>query len=138
MQPSTLPSDVLQTLQSRLQAMTEAMLRGDKLGVAHCYSDNALLTDLHEFRAEGRAAIDDHWTHLPTYKTWQLLILETGGDTETPYQRLHSIARLDFKGKEYTDEGYCFVVWKKQPDGDYRIYVDVYRPLNTTSRGSDS
>jgi hypothetical protein len=29
----------------------------------------------------------------------------------------------------YVDEGYCFMVWKRQADGDYRIFVDIYRPL---------
>jgi len=109
--------------------MTESMLRGDQLGVARVYADNALLTDLRKFRVEGRAAIDRHWTQLPVYKAWTLTVLETGGDADMPYQRLLSVARMGIKGKAYLDEGYCLVVWKRQPDGAYKIHVDVYSPI---------
>jgi len=109
--------------------MTQSMLRGDQLGVARFYADNAVLTDLRKFRVEGREAIYQHWTQLPAYKAWTLTILETGGDAETPHQRLLSVARMGIKGRGYIDEGYCFVVWKQQPDGAYKIHVDVYCPI---------
>ena len=125
----TVPSEIRQTPEAKVLAMTETMVRGDTLGVAQFYADNALLTDLKEFRFEGREAIDQRWTRLPTYSHWQLTVLETGGDADTPHQRPHSVARMGVKGQEYIDEGYCFVVWKKQPDGDYRIHVDVYSPI---------
>ena len=126
---STLPPDVLLRLEAKLKSMTENMVLGNKLGVSRVYADNALLTNLKESRVEGREAIDRHWAELPPYQTWQLNVLETGGDIDTPHQRLHSLARFDFKGKVYIDEGYCFVIWKKQTDGDYLIYVDIYHPL---------
>lgn len=121
--------DVLQTLEANLQEMTQAMMAGEPLRVAQFYTDYALLTDFKDFRVEGRAAIDQHWTKLSHYKSWQLDVLETGGDADNPYQRLHSMARFDMRGKEYLDEGYCFVVWQKQTNGGYRIHVDVYSPL---------
>ena len=129
MNSTKIPSEVLQHLNAKLHAMTESMLAGNKLAVARFYSDNALLTDLKDFRVEGREAIDRHWTQLPTYRSWQLNILETGGDVETPFQRLHSLARMEIKGQEYIDEGYCFVVWKHQANGDYQIHADIYHPL---------
>jgi len=125
----TVPAEVCRTLEACLLVMTETMVRGDQLGVARFYADNALLTDLRKFRVEGRAAIDRHWAQLPVYKDWQLKVLETGGDADTPHQRLLSTARMDIKGKEYVDEGYCFVVWKKQPDGVYKIHADIYSPI---------
>lgn len=124
-----IPSTVLKYLSLRIQAMTDAMLKGDPRSVAHVYADNALLTDLKDLRVEGRAAIDQHWQNLPRYQTWQLDVLESGGDAETPHQRLHSMAHMKIKGQEYVDEGFCFVVWKKQDDGEYRIYTDVYHPI---------
>ena len=129
MSKASIPSEVVQKLETQIRAMTEAMVRGDAPGVARFYADNGLLTDLKEFRVEGREALDQHWASLPPYQEWQLLILETGGDSDAPHQRLHSIARMNIKGKDYVDEGYCFVVWKKQSNGDYRIHVDIYHPL---------
>ena len=118
-----------QKLETKLQMMTQAMVSGDPATVASIYADDAVLTDLKDFRAEGRAAIDRHWLELSPYLDWQLRPLETGGDVETPYQKLHSIAHLSLKGKTYVEEGYCFVVWKRGSDGEYRIYVDIYHPL---------
>ena len=121
--------DVLQSLEANLHAMTQAMVAGNPLKVAQFYADQALLTDLKEFRVEGRAAIDQHWTKLYPYKAWRLHVLESGGDADNPYQRLHSIARMEIKGQEYIEEGFCFVVWKKQANGEYRIHADIYYPL---------
>jgi len=62
MSSTSIPSEVLQCLETKLRAMTTSMLAGNKLAVARVYSDNALLTDLKDFRVEGREAIDRHWT----------------------------------------------------------------------------
>jgi len=126
-------AELAEMLESLTKAMTEALKRGDKLGVARFYADNALLTDLNTFGRQGRAAIDAHWISLPPCKDWRLEVLEIGGDSETPYQRLKSTLVLEMGGKEIHDVGYCFVVWKRQPDGVYRIYVDVYRPITESS-----
>jgi ketosteroid isomerase-like protein len=126
---SRVSPEARQKLETKLQMMTQAMMSGDSATVAAIYTDDAVLTDLKDFRAEGRDAIDRHWLELSRYLDWQLRPLETGGDAETPYQRLHSIAHLSLKGKTYVDEGYCFVVWKRGSDGEYRIYVDIYHPL---------
>ena len=129
MAKSRVSPEARQKLETKLQIMTQAMVSGDPATVAGIYADDAVLTDLKDFRAEGREAIDRHWLELSRYLDWQLRPLETGGDVETPYQRLHSIAHLSLKGKMYVEEGYCFVVWKRGSDGEYRIYVDIYHPL---------
>jgi len=129
MDNSRLSPEVRRKLETKLQIMTQAMVSGDPATVAGIYADDALLTDLKDSRVEGREAIDRHWLNLSRFLDWQLLPLETGGDAETPYQRLHSIAHMSLKGKTYIDEGYCFVVWKQGADGEYRIYIDIYHPL---------
>jgi ketosteroid isomerase-like protein len=101
--------------------MTQAMVSGDLLRFAQFYTDQALLTDLKEFRVEGRAAIDQLWIRRSPYKNWLLDVMEIGGDADTPYQRLYCIVRLEVRGKQYMDEGYFFVVWQKQTNGEYRI-----------------
>ena len=103
-----IPSALLQYLSLRIQAMTDAMVKGNPQSVAHVYADDALLTDLKDFRVEGRTAIDQHWQNLPRYQTWQLHVLESSGNAETPRQRLHSLAHMQIKGQ---------------------IYVDVYHPI---------
>ena len=129
MNSSSISPGILQELEDKLHAMTQAMVSGLPAEVACLYADNALLTDLKDFRVEGRAAIDSHWAKLPPYLDWQLQPLETGGDADLPHQRLHSIAHFRLKDQVYVDEGYCFVIWRRQADGDYRIQVDIYHPL---------
>jgi ketosteroid isomerase-like protein len=123
-----LPTDVAHILIAHLHAMTTALQRGDGLSVARRYTDDALLTDLHTFRVQGRAALDAHWMSLPPCMSWQLAVLEVGGDPSMPYQRLHSTLVLAHHGKEVHDVGTCLVIWKRQDDANYRIYIDIYRP----------
>ena len=123
-----IPPELADMLSARLCAMTSALQRGDGLGVARVYADDALLTDLRDSRVQGRAALDAHWSSLPPCRSWQLDVLEVGGDPSLPYQRLRSTLILEHNGKEIHDVGICFVIWKRQADGDYRIYVDIYQP----------
>jgi ketosteroid isomerase-like protein len=121
-------ADVAHILVAHLGEMTMALQRGDGLSVARRYADDALLTDLHTFHVQGRAALDAHWMSLLPCVAWQLAVLEVGGDPSMPYQRLHSTLVLAHDGKEIHDVGTCLVIWKRQDDGDYRIYIDIYRP----------
>ncbi|MFL5802792.1 MAG: YybH family protein [Roseiflexaceae bacterium] len=128
MTTATILTALTDILAMRIDAMTSALEQGDGLGVARIYADDALLTDLHDFRVLGRAAIDAHWSRLAPCRSWRLDILDVGGDPAMPYQRLHSTLIFERNGQEIRDVGTCFVIWKRQADGDYRIYVDIYRP----------
>ena len=57
MNNSSVPSDVLTHLEGKLRAMSQAMVSGNPLEVAHIYADDALLTDLKDSRVEGRQEI---------------------------------------------------------------------------------
>jgi len=128
MTTATIPTALTDILAMRIDAMTSALEQGDGLGVASIYADDALLTDLHDSRVQGRAAIDAHWSRLAPCLSWRLDVLDVGGDPATPYQWLRSTLIFERNGKEIHDVGTCFVIWKRQADGDYRIYVDIYQP----------
>ena len=128
MSTATMSNELADRLATQLSVMTSALQRGDGLSVAQVYADDALLTDLQGFRVQGRAALDAHWISLSPCRSWQLDILEAGGDPSMPYQRLRSTLILELNGRVIQDIGTCFVVWKRQANGDYRIYVDIYRP----------
>lgn len=124
---STLPSEVLLKLEAKVRAMTEAA--NDKVGIAHFYMDGALITDMKRVWIRGREAIEQYWAAMPAFQEWQLQILETGGDAETPYQRLRSIAWMEIDGVQTVEMGHCLTVWKRQTNGDYLIYMDTYNQL---------
>jgi uncharacterized protein (TIGR02246 family) len=127
---STAPivTDLTDRLAAQLHVMTSALQRGDGLGVAQIYADDAILTDLRGNRVQGRAALDAHWTSLPPCQSWQLDVLEVGGDPNLPYQQLRSTLILERDSRVIHDVGTCFVIWKRQSNGEYRIYVDIYQP----------
>jgi ketosteroid isomerase-like protein len=125
---ATIPAALTDILATHIHTMTSALEQGDGLGVARIYADDALLTDLHDSRVQGRAAIDAHWSRLAPCISWRLDILDVGGDPAMPYQRLRSTLIFEHNGTEIHDVGTCFVVWRQQADGDYRIYVDIYQP----------
>src|SRR5262245_34322824 len=128
MTAATIPPALMDTLAAHLGAMTSALEQGNGLGVARIYADDALLTDLHDSRVQGRAAIDTHWARLAPCTSWQLEVLDTGGDPAMPYQRLRSTILFERNGEQIYDRGTCFVIWKQQANGDYQIYVDIYQP----------
>lgn len=120
-------SDVLQVLEAKIRDFAECGIKGDKIGLARFYADDALITDLQDMWIKGRKAIDRYWMDMPPFQEWQLTILDTGGDAQTPYQRISSTAWLEIDGQHCVDMGHSLLIWKKQPDGDYRIYLDIYR-----------
>ena len=61
MDNSRVSPEVRQTLETKLQIMTRAMVNGDPATVASIYGDDALRTDLKDSRVEDREAIDRHW-----------------------------------------------------------------------------
>lgn len=134
--PALIRSEINLLLEAKIRGMTELMTRGDKLGVARFYADNALITDMKEIWVNRRDAIDQYWTNMPVFTEWQLRILETGGDAEAPFQRLSSVAWLEIEGVQHVDMGHSLMVWKKQADGDYRVSMDMYRLLSFHSPGS--
>lgn len=127
--PLLIRPDTVLLLEAKI-GMTEHMTRGDKLGVARFYSDSALITDMKELWVSGRQAIDQYWNKMPVFQEWQLRIIETGGDVDAPFQRLSSVAWLEIEGVQHVDMGHSLMVWKKQPDGDYRVHMDMYRLLS--------
>jgi ketosteroid isomerase-like protein len=124
---STLPPETLLKLESKVRAMANA--GNDRIGIAHFYTDDALITDMKKVWVRGREAIDAYWAEMPAFQEWQLQVLETGGDRETPYQRLRSIAWMEIDGTQHVEMGHCLIVWKQQKNGDYLIYMDTYHQI---------
>lgn len=111
--------------------------RGDKLGVAAMYTDDAMMLSDGGERYQGRAAIDRYWAGDPsaparpapkTPPHWTLHILSLEGTPEMPVQRGRSIIASEWEGTPKTSDVQFFVVWRRQPDGTYRIAVDAWWP----------
>ncbi|MCP9496316.1 MAG: DUF4440 domain-containing protein [Pyrinomonadaceae bacterium MAG19_C2-C3] len=106
--------------------MVETMKRGDLLGVSRFYADDAIILFHRGKKLQGRKAIDDYWTSIKGAKDWKLDVIEVGGSRDEVYQIGKSSFTSEADGKENTYTCDFVVIWKRQTDGAYKIYVDIY------------
>jgi ketosteroid isomerase-like protein len=111
-------------------AMAATFNRGDYLGAARFYSDDAQIIG-ESVRVTGRAAIDRYWTSIPAGSTWRLDVLDAGGSRNSPWQLGRSTLVMpsrDPGGAPFTSVVDFLAVWKRQPDGTLKLYIDMYVP----------
>ncbi len=106
--------------------MVEAMKRGDLVGVARFYADDATILFHRGQKIQGRQAIDAYWTGTKGAKDWKLDVIEVGGNRDEAYQMGKSSFTSEVDGKENTYTCDFVAVWKRQKDGALKIYVDIY------------
>jgi ketosteroid isomerase-like protein len=111
--------------------MAATFNRGDYLGAARFYSDDAQIIGTGGVRVTGRAAIDRYWTSIPAGSTWRLDVLDAGGSRDSPWQLGRSTLVMPGRdpGAASNTSIVDFVaVWKRQPDGTLKLYIDMYVP----------
>ncbi|HEX8000392.1 MAG TPA: DUF4440 domain-containing protein [Pyrinomonadaceae bacterium] len=120
------PADVQEKIVAANRQMVEAFKRGDLRGVAAFYADDATIFSYRGKKIQGRAAIDQYWTSIRDAKDWKLEVVELGGDKESVWQIGKSTLTTTRNGADQTYACDFVVLWKRQSDGAYRIYVDIY------------
>ena len=106
--------------------MVETMKRGDLLGVARFYADDATILFHRGQKIQGRQGIDAYWTGIKGAKDWKLDVIEVGGNRDEAYQLGKSSFTSEVDGKVSTYTCDFVAVWKRQKDGALKIYVDIY------------
>jgi len=119
-------ADVRQEIDSLNRAMERAFAKGDMATVARFYADDAKLMGPRGGDVSGRAAIDRYWLNIKGAKSWKLDVLEVGGDRTTAYQVGRSTLVTTGAGGDQTSVSRFVVIWKRQPDGRFRIALDFY------------
>lgn len=113
------------------QKQIEAFNKGDMLGVAHIYADDAMII-FPNYQAkqgrkiQGRVAIDKYWLAIGKPKSWSLEVFEVGGTKDAIWVLGKSTLTEEYDGKDHTYVGDFVVIWKRQKDGSYRIHTDIY------------
>jgi uncharacterized protein (TIGR02246 family) len=115
-----------QEVDSLNRAMEQAFARGDMIAVAKFYADDAKLMGPGGADISGRAAIDRYWEGLKGAKSWKLEVLDLGGDRTTAYQVGRSTLVTSGAARDQKSVSRFVVIWKRQPDGSYRIALDFY------------
>ena len=112
-------------------AMAATFNRGDYLGAARFYSDDAQIIGPGGVRVTGRAAVDRYWTSIPAGSTWRLEVLDAGGGRNAPGQLGGSTLVMPSRSGDGTTSTSIvdfLAVWKRQADGTLKLYIDMYVP----------
>lgn len=120
------PARLRREIEDANRRMVETFKRGDLAGVAAFYEDDATIFFSRDKRVHGRKAIDAYWLALKGGKDWKLEVYEVGGDRDTIYEVGRSTFISEADGKETAYACDILVIWKRQPDGRYKIHVDFY------------
>jgi ketosteroid isomerase-like protein len=112
-------------------AMTLEFNRGDYLGAARFYTDDAQIIGPGGVRVTGREAVDRYWNSIPAGATWKLEVLDVGGSTVSAWQLGRSTLvtpSRDSAGGTNTSVVDFIAIWKRQPDRSLKLYIDMYVP----------
>jgi len=116
-------------IQAANQELTSRLKAGDLKGVAALYADDAVMLGPGGFRIAGRKAIDDYWTGIKHPVDWQLEILSLDGKDDLTHQIGRSVlTTADDQGNQRVSDVFFSLIWRRQPDGTYKVAVDAYWP----------
>lgn len=119
-------ADVRREIEAANREMAAAFNRGDLRAVAGFYSDDARIVGPGRRVVRGKSEIERYWTGIDNPRSWKLDVLEVGGDAGGPWQLGRSTLVAGADGRTSVVD--FIAVWRRQPDGRLRIYVDMYVP----------
>ena len=96
----------------------------DMAATAAYYSDDAEIVGAN-YVVTGRKNLDNYWLSLKDRnRGWKLTVIEIGGTGEYIYQLGNSDLTYMVNGKETKSVTNFVLLWKKQKDGNYKIFRD--------------
>ena len=106
------------------QQMEDAFNNNDMNKVAGFYSnDGEIVYD--NYTVRGRTNLDKYWMDLMDKgRGWKLTVVEIGGQGEFVYQLGKSDLKYINDGKESSSITNFVLIWRKQDDGNYKIFRD--------------
>ena len=108
------------------QEMDACLIRGDLAGYAAFYSDEATIIGFDKRKIQGRQAIDRFCLEMTGIKEAKAVVLEVGMSGDLIYQVATSFASWERNGEAGSYLCDCMYVWRKEADGDFRIFLDAY------------
>ena len=125
--PSGRPRYFLE-IEARNRHLESAFRSGNLLGVADVYADDAVLIDARGKRTSGRAEIDEYWSALEDPLDWELELRTLRGSEAVAYET--GVSRLTTRqdGVARTVECEFVLLWRREPDGEWRITLDAHWP----------
>ncbi len=107
------------------QQMEDAFNKNDMVKVAAFYSDDGEIVYPDNYTVKGRTNLDKYWMDLKDKgRGWKLTVVEIGGQGEFVYQLGKSDLKYINDGKESRSITNFVLIWRKQTDGNYKIFRD--------------
>ena len=121
-------AEVLRATDARLQ---QAVAAKDLKAIVAFYADDAVLMPTAEPLISGKAAIANEWEHIlaipDMQNTSKLIRLEASSANDLAYTMGSYQSRMMGEDGEMVSEpGKWLSVWRRHPDGTWRIIVDTY------------
>jgi len=108
------------------QEMDACLMRGDLLGYAAFYSDEATIIGYEKRKIQGREAINQFCLEMKGIKEAKAVVLDVGMSGDFIYQVATSFARWERSGEEGSYFCDCMYLWRKEANNTYRIFLDAY------------
>ena len=109
--------------------LTWAIAAKDADKVSEYYADDAILMPTAEPMIRGKAAIHDEWQHILAIPDFENQTTtqdaKVSGDLAYTYG-IYRTTMMGADGKSVVEPGKFVTVWRRQPDGKWRIVVDTY------------
>jgi ketosteroid isomerase-like protein len=119
-------SSVRDYIEQLNREMDACLVRGDLLGYAAFYSDDATIIGFDKRKIQGREAIDRFCLEMTGVEEANAVVLDVGASGDFIYQVATSFARWERNGEAGSYLCDCMYVWRKESDGTYRIFLDAY------------
>ena len=116
-------------IEAALVTFVQAFNRGDGAAVATHYAEDAAVFPPDAPRVDGRANIQGFWQGAikAGLRDLTLKAVEVHGTGDMAYEVGEvSYSAPDSSGQRKTATGKYIVVWKKQQDGTWRLYRDIW------------
>lgn len=128
---ATAPSAELDAVKAADAALQEAVAAKDLDRIMVHYAEEAVLLPAAVPQVNGKAAITEEWKHILAIPQLENMSTLTGAAVSSSGDLAYTLGsyRSQMTGEDgtmVTEPGKWVAVWKKQPDGKWRIIVETY------------
>ena len=113
----------------------KAFSRGDAAAIAAFYTDDAVVMPPNSQMIKGRKAIEEFWKGAMGMgvRSIQLDTLDVQSGTDLAYEIGNATMIIQPQGgKAATDTVKYVVVWKRQPDGSWKLAADIWNSMSAS------
>lgn len=118
-------------IEAQNRHLEEQFRASNLLGVADVYADDGVLLDARGQRTAGRDEIDAYWSSIESPVDWRIEIKKIRGSAVIAYEVGTSHLTTRRAGQLVTFVSDFLFLWRRAPDGAWRIELDAAWPRET-------